>query len=207
METAQEPEKNQSSKANVFLIIAIVLLFLLAITWSIDGSLFYLIGGPIVFFFYLGWRNRSSIQGDKNYGDQYNYSYPDTSPSSSDALTSFIEKKQTEFRPSSSQASQPKSLKRIFVIGIVFAIFFLFFIPIIISLISSGEDEGFYFFNAEQFYNTQAYDSAYANYGKAAKQDPANEEALVGQGNAAFEMNRFDSALIAFDHALTQILQ
>src|SRR6188768_1747777 len=114
METPSKPEQSKSAKAKLYFIIAIALLFLLALMWSVDGSFFYLISGPIVFFFYLGFRNLPSKQSDTRYRNQERPRYSNTSTSTSfgDAFQSFFKKGQTEFTSNDPKSPQSKFGKR-----------------------------------------------------------------------------------------------
>ncbi len=204
METTSDPKQNQSTKAKLYFTIAIVLLFALAMVWSVDGSFFYLIGGPIIFFFYLGLRSLPSKQSEQSYRKQDQYPNTNRAPSFLDDLRSFFTRKNTVYKPSNSQSNPSQFPKRFIFVAMVIAMFVLFFVPVAISLLNSGgDDPEVYFSNGEQYYNSQSYDSAYVNYEKAAMEDPTNEEAFIGQGNSAFEMNRFDSAIVAYEKALT----
>ncbi len=202
METQGNPEQNKQTKAKLYFIIAIVLLFVLALMWSVDGSFFYLISGPVVFFFYLGFRNLPSKQKDIHYRDQEKPRYSGTrSPSSfGDAFESFFKKKQTDFKPNNPDTPQSKSAKPFFIGCIAITIFFLFFISFIVSLF--GSEEVSYYDVAEQYYNSQSYDSAYVNYERASKVDVTDDKPFIGMGNVAFDMNRLDSALVSYDQAL-----
>ncbi len=203
MEIPDNPEQNNQAKAKLYFIIAIVLLFVLALMWSIDGSFFYLISGPVVFFFYLGFRNLPSKKSDTRYRTQERPRYSDTStssPSFGDAFESFFKKKQAEFASTDPTSPPSKFGKGFFVGCIAVTMFFLFFISFIVSLF--GSEEVSYYDVAEQYYNSREFDSAYVNYEKASKVDEADDKPFVGMGNVAFELNRLDSALVSYDQAL-----
>ncbi len=204
MESTNQPDQDKSSKSKLYFIIAIVLLFVLALTWSVDGSFFYLISGPIGFFFYLGFRNLPSKQKDTRYQDQERPRYSDTSTTTTssfgDAFESFFKKKQTEFTSNDPTSPPSKFGKRFFVGCISVTMFFLFFISFIVSLF--GSEELNYYDVAEQYYNSQEFDSAYVNYERASKEDEADDKPFIGMGNVAFELNRLDSALVSYDQAL-----
>ena len=200
METPGNPERNNQAKAKLYFTIAIVLLFMLALMWSVDGSFFYLISGPIVFFFYLGFRNLPSKQSDTRYQNQERPRRSDNSPSLGDAFESFFKKNKTESTSDDAKSPQSKFGKPFFVGCIAITMFFLFFISFIVSLF--GSEDVSYYDVAEQYYNSRAFDSAYINYERASKEDEADDKPFIGMGNVAFEMNRFDSALVSYDHAL-----
>jgi tetratricopeptide (TPR) repeat protein len=202
METPSDPEQSKSAKAKLYFTIAIVLLFVLALMWSVDGSFFYLISGPIVFFFYLGFRNLPKEQEEKSYQNHEQPRYSNTNSSFGDEVESFIRKKQADFGQSIPKSPQSQSTKR-FVIGciIVVAIFSLFFIPLVISIFASEEIT--YYEVAEQYYNSGSLDSAYLNYEKASKEDATDDRPFIGMGNAALEMNRLDSAVSSYEMALS----
>lgn len=203
MESTNQPDQDNSSKSKLYFIIAIVLLFVLALMWTVDGSFFYLISGPVVFFFYLGFRNLPSKQSDTHYRSQERPRYSGTStssPSFGDAFESFFKKKHTEFTSNDPTSPPSKFGKRFFVGCIAVTMFFLFFISFIVSLF--GSEEVIYYDAAEQYYNSREFDSAYVNYERASKEDEADDKPFIGMGNVAFELNRLDSALISYDQAL-----
>ena len=203
METPGNSEQNNQAKAKLYFIIAIVLIFVLALMWSVDGSFFYLISGPVLFFFYLGFRNLPSKQSNAQYRSQERPRYPGTStssPSFGDVFGSFFKKKQTEFTSNGPKSPQSKLGKGLFVGCLAVTMFFLFFISFIVSLF--GSEEVSYYDVGEQYYSSREFDSAYVNYERASKQDEADDKPFIGMGNVAFEMNRFDSALVSYDQAL-----
>jgi tetratricopeptide (TPR) repeat protein len=193
METPTNPEQRKSAKAKLYFTIAIVLLFVLALMWSVDGSFFFLISGPVVFFFYLGFRNLPTEQKERP---------SNTGSSFGDEVESFIRKKRVDFGQSNPQSPQSQKTKRLFVgCIIVVAVFSLVFIPLVISIFASEEIT--YYDVAEQYYGSGSYDSAYVNYEKASKEDAADAKPFIGMGNAAFDMSRLDSAVSAYDRALS----
>lgn len=202
METPTNPEQSKSAKAKLYFTIAIVLSFVLALMWSVDGSFFYLISGPVVLFFYLGFRNLPKEQKEKRYRHQEQSRQSNTNSSFGDEVESFIRKKQTDFTQNNPNSPQSQTNKRLF-IGciIVVAIFSLFFIPLVISIFASEEIT--YYEVADQYYNSGFYDSAYLNYEKASKEDATDDKPFIGMGNAALDMNRLDSAVSSYDRALS----
>jgi len=201
MATPGDSSDKKVAKSKLYFIIATVLLFLLALLWSVDGSFFYLISGPVVFFFYLGLRNLPNQQRERPHQRQEQPRYSNPEPSFGDRVESYIRSEQSDFNKSNSKLPPSRNTKRLFVGCIVVAVFGFFFISLIISIFAS-EDISYYEI-AEQYYYSQAYDSAYVNYEMASKEDAQDDKPFIGMGNVAFDMNRFDSAVSSYNQALS----
>lgn len=83
---------------------------------------------------------------------------------------------------------------------------FIFFIATIFfwyAVLSSGRDDTqAYLQSAKDFYDTDQYDSAYANFQKVLANDDENTEALFGYGNTLFEKGFPDSSIYYYDKVL-----
>lgn len=206
--------KNQSRKSTVFYSIGIILLFAMALLWSLDTSLVYILFGLASFFLFLGFHSRPVIPKQEG---AYNrtYSSAKESPSSNtagnenifDLLSQFFKKKQSDRKPSAggfSGVSGPEGIKRVALVVIISIFIFIF--VLVISLLTDSDsnsyDEMTYYQTAEQNYWAGNYDSAYTNYRKAWKLNPEYVEAILGYGNVLAIQNKPDSAMVMFDRAL-----
>lgn len=201
MATPDDSSEKKLAKSKRYFIIATVLLFLLALLWSVDGSFFYLISGPVVFFFYLGLRNLPTQPREQPYQRQEQHRHSNAEPSFGDRVESYIRSEQSDLNQSNSNLPPSRKTKRLFVGCIIVAVFGFFLISLIISIFAS-EDISYYQI-AEQYYYSQAYDSAYVNYELASKEDEQDDRPFIGMGNVAFDMNRFDSAVSSYNQALS----
>jgi tetratricopeptide (TPR) repeat protein len=188
-------------RSRVFYLIGYAFLVAMALFWSVDSSIVYILLGIACFFLFLGFNSRpKSIE--KSYSQSYRQrEYPGSTESLEGKIKQFFQHK------ASSSATRPtdalaKGRKIALAIGIGF--FALFTIPFVVALFGSGgsSDSISYYMAAQQHFDVQQYDSAYIEYKRALAIDPDYVEAIVGYGDVLVIRNERDSAILMFDRAL-----
>jgi len=185
----------------------------MALFWSLDTSLVYILFGLASFFLFMGFYSRPIQPKQK---DSYDKTYSSGRQTSSNIrggetifdLLSKIFTKQSPYQGNpTSGFSRPAGFvggKRI--AGFIVIAIFVFFFVLVASLSFDSESESFdaiaYYQAAEQNYWAGNYDSAYLNYRKAWKANPDYTEAILGYGNVLAIQSKSDSAMIMFDRAL-----
>lgn len=177
----------KKSRAKVYFIIAYVLLFSMALCWSLDNSIVLVLFGGGAYFLFLGFYNNA--QNNKSDVTE-NLRKPTASTSFADGL-----KKLT---------ARPKVLSSIrpilpLIVLAVFGIFFIFLIGGIVG--SSGDESSDIFIGGDEYYSQGVYDSAYLYYRRAWQADENDVEAMVGYGNVLAVRNQYDSAALMYDKA------
>lgn len=196
-----QPEEtdNQAGKRKSWLIIFISSLTLLAIFWSVDPSVIYILTGFGAFSFYKTLQNRKltddeapdEVPFEKTYQQTY---YP--KPSLWDQLTYMFSNPST----GRGRVDQTKLVR--LVIAIFAGLVFLsIIIPILFSDGSAASSVDARQ-RANDYYNRQVYDSAIYFYRLAIQNDPENADLHLELGNAFLNADEADSAMIEYDKAL-----
>jgi tetratricopeptide (TPR) repeat protein len=200
MTNTSTPGSNKSSTRS-WLIAGIVLLFVMAITSSIDASMFYIFLGATTFCFFMalrGWigtqpwkKNQSGYQQqEKPGGFSFDFQFNQGSQQHSEP--------QQPFKP-----NDPK--KAVKYVLIAFAGIFAFFIfIIIIGVVFGNDDESevqFYRDRAEVYLDGQQYDSARLYYRNVITRRPDDIAARIGYGKTFYFQEQYDSAIVFFNAA------
>ncbi len=192
-----EPGDDRTRKRKIWLIVFSVSLTFLAIFWSVDASVFYILTGFSAFCFYKVLQNRSAEpqdeQFERKYQQQKNY-YP--KPSFWDELKFMFANKTAARSP----GNQNKLVK------LVIAVFVgLIFLSVIIPILfSDGSPSDYYAHQTgKDFYDRQEYDSAIYYYGIAIKYEPNNADLYLERGNAFLNSDELDSAILDYEKTLS----
>jgi len=195
--SADSTQDNSSSRK--WIIILCVDLLLLAILWSVDSFIFYLLLATAVFCFFkvlqLRPESKSSDFSDADeVEDEFNE--PDQPV-----------KTETKWQPpvtattASTLTPDQKKTFVVFVAGFIGFIFFFIMVGKIVDLFSSSNDTA-YQQQASDFYYNQQYDSAAYSYRLALQSDPENANLWFERGNAFLNSQQTDSALIMYRRAV-----
>jgi tetratricopeptide (TPR) repeat protein len=204
MNNAGTPGSNKSSTRS-WLIAGIVLLFVMAITSSIDASMFYIFLGATTFCFFMalrGWigtqpwkKNQSGYhQQEKPGGFSFDFQFNQ----GSQQRQQHSEPAQQPFNPN----NQQKAVKYVL---ITFAgVVAFFFLIIIIGVLFGNDDESevqFYRDRAEVYLDGQQYDSARLYYRRVITRRPDDVAARIGYGKSFYFQEQYDSAIVFFNAA------
>jgi tetratricopeptide (TPR) repeat protein len=203
MNSTGTPGSNKSTRS--WLIAGVVLLFVLAVTSSIDASMFYIFLGATTFCFFMalrGWigtqpwkKNQSGYQqqekpGGSPFDFQFNQASQQRKPYS-----------QPEQQPFS--ANDPKKVVKYVFVGFA-ALFAFFLFIIVIGALFGNDDEAevqFYRDRAELYLDNQQYDSARLYYRNVITRRPEDIAARIGYGKTFYFQEQYDSAIILFNAA------
>lgn len=191
METPDDDQKK--NKHFFWFVLGWIMLFLMALMASLDGSFFYIFLSLACIFFFMGYWNsprRASMFGKEKAQARH-------------AANEAREYHRTQTRTTSSPVSHATNSRKIVRIASTFIalVFMAIILPIVFgSDDTSSEDDTML---ATQYYEMGQCDSAYVLYKRAMKKDDENIDAMVGYGNAIWCLGNIDSALIMFNKALT----
>lgn len=193
----QEETDNRAGIRKTWRIVFISSLTILAIFWSVDASVFYVLTGLCAFSLFKVLQNRNRTEEEapveKTYQQTY---YP--KPSIWDELK-FM------FSNASSGRSHRSANDQVKLVRLVIAIFSgLIFLSIIIPIFFSDGSASAVDARqqANNFYERQQYDSALYFYRLAMQNDPDNADLYLERGNAFLNADITDSALMDYDKAL-----
>jgi tetratricopeptide (TPR) repeat protein len=205
MNSAEEKEvQKATSKARNYLIIAVVLLFGMALLSSLHETFLYILGGFSVFFLFLAWQNwRRTIRDDK-FG-HYNRS---------ERGSTFADNIRETFRRETQAGERAQPLtdqaKRIIFLVASF-IGGIFTLIILIIVFTSGSDESDttvttetseFPQSADDLYSAGDYDAAYVQYRRNISENPSSAAGYYGIANIKTVLKERDSALFYYDKAL-----
>jgi tetratricopeptide (TPR) repeat protein len=199
----QNPEGKNLSR--IYFIVGICFLIVMALLWSLDSSIGFILMGGAVFFIFLGYLKRSKPVTNKNSSKaSYEKQRPDQQQASSfsDLLKEFSKKNPPQQSQRTNTSFSGKG-----VLPYVIFFFASFFFMIVLPLLFADEDispedaSGFYE-RAEQFRSAEQYDSADYYYQKALSEDPENLEILNSYGVGLMARDQYDRAMKVFDQAL-----
>jgi tetratricopeptide (TPR) repeat protein len=193
-------------QTKTYFIIGYVLLLAMALCWSIDNSIVFILFGSSIYFFFLGFYSRARHtktdkrkKADDFVGDSFALPF-------ADLLVKVFSKATVGGTDVGNDAKRRNAAasRRFLAPLLVFAIFGTFFIVVVRNLFSlSGDDfQSVDYLNlANEEYWRGEYDSAYLNYRRAWKADETNTEAMVGYGNVLAYKKQIDSAIVMYDKA------
>jgi len=191
----------QHKKARAFFLLGWICLFVMALMWSVDGSLVAMAMGAAVVCFLLGFTSRPGAAAQPR-RERPGYSKPnDYTPGTFlSVLFGRLRQGQQTTRP-----IDPQRQKRGAVV-MMFAVFvFTIILVVVLSSLFSDDDASMgygYFQLAETQYYNQQYDSARINYRRAWQADPKIADAYLGYGKALAMQDQSDSAIMLFDQAV-----
>lgn len=189
-----EETSNQSAKRKTWLLVFASSLTLLAIFWSVDASVVYILTGLCAFSVYKIQENRTGTkaadQPEKNYQQTY---YP--KPSFWDKLTYMF---------SNASSGSNKIDQARFVRLVIFLFSGLILLSVIVPILfSDGQASAIDARQqAQSLYERGQYDSALYYYSRAIENDPENPDLYLDRGNAFLNADKTDSALMDYDKAL-----
>jgi tetratricopeptide (TPR) repeat protein len=202
MNNAGTPGSNKSSTRS-WLVAGIVLLFVMAITSSIDASMFYIFLGATTFCFFMalrGWIGTQPWKKDQRGSQQENTGGPsfDFQFNQRSQQRQHAEPGQQPFKPNDPK----KAVKYVFIAFAAIVAFFLFIV--FIGVFFGNDDEGevqYYRDQAERYLDGQQYDSARAYYRLVITRRPDDVAARIGYGKSFYFQEQYDSALVLFNAA------
>lgn len=201
-ESSNPPDTGKKSRA--YFLIGFLLLFIMAITWSLDDSFVYTSLGAAVFFFFLAYSNRTrQNQGTYQKGSR---SYREEK----DIFTKFFDSLKNQQRPHAARpqnANRQQENSRRFAMLVMLFIGGIFLVIVLSVFFAEGTtsdyaDSGDLFNKAEQARYSGNYDSAEYYYRKVLLEDPQHLDALNGIGIVSLNRQSYDQAGREFDDAL-----
>jgi len=210
---APKSKENPQRKSKTYFSIGCIFLVAMALFWSVDVSMVYILLGLAVYFLFLGFYHMYTVRNPYGQSKKSPHSSKQAADSSSsvfDELKNIFQTATGRQNPTNrgfAKPTTPEANRRVVTLVVVsiFAVFFIFFIgSVVFSSTSESEDDALVYYQiAEQNYWAENYDSALLNYRKAWKLDPEYPEAILGYGNVLAIRKEMDSAMIMFDRALT----
>lgn len=188
----REQQRNQGKQ---WIAIFGVLLFALALLWSVDKSVVYLLMGASAFSLF------KILQHSDTFKSKISVDQDFTTPSQ---LWLFWQELKAEFRKSSGNSKSQSPQKTVWKIVFV-VVGFVFFTSLITSFFSTDSSDAYAsgeYQKATEFYNTQQYDSAAYYYGLVLSRDSENAVLYFERGNAFLNASKTDSALLMYERAL-----
>lgn len=201
-----DPEiQDQFKSYKLYFTIAVLLLVVMALLWSLDDSFVYISLGGAVFFFFLGFWNKPRTNANVNTGsrqksyqssNQKSYRSQSSSERSGDLYTllrSFF------FSQTSSPAKKTRLISTVISL-FTFGIFFIIIVSIIFADDTYSTEDNFQ--KAEQFRWDGQYDSAIYYYRIVLAETPEHPQALIGYGNCFLAQENYNSAVETFARIL-----
>jgi tetratricopeptide (TPR) repeat protein len=202
MNAGFNPEPKRTSNSTIYFSTGFILLFVMAITWSLDDSFVYASFGAAVFFFFLAFYNRIprvTKTHQKSTG-QFAGKEPDIFSQIFDSFKG----KPSKHQPRAAQLQTDNVRK--FARTVIFFISGIFLIIILSVLFSGdpmeGETSKNFYDRAEEARYAGRYDSAEYYYRKVLAEDPEDLSALNGIGILSLNQQRYDQAARQFDDVL-----
>lgn len=190
-----EQADDQSGKRKTWLIVFVTTLFALAIFWSVDSSVFYVLLGLAAFSFYkILWHGKRK---EDDYEPSYREAYRQPKPSFWDEVKKLFDNTGTGH---ANRQQQTQKLVSFIIAGAVGLVFFMIVLSAIFSDNSPGSAELRQ--QASNLYERQEYDSAAYVYGRAIGVDPENADLFLERGNAFLYADKTDSAILDYNQAL-----
>lgn len=198
MSSADNKEVQKASgRMKKYFVIAVSLLFLMALLSSLGSTFLYLFGGLSFFFSFLAWQNwRVTLSGDDF--NRYNRS---------ERGNSFTNTIRSTFRSAGKKeatASPAVASARRVVLIIASFIGAIFTLIILIIIFTNGSNDSSEVQNADGSEMSEAGNNAaaYAGYRQAIAENPSDASAYYGIGSIKSSMNERDSALYYYAKAL-----
>jgi tetratricopeptide (TPR) repeat protein len=193
---ADSTQDNADSSRRKWIIILCVFLLLLAIFWSVDTSVFYILLSGVVFSFF---RTVQLTRGNASESDYTDVPYEPVQ--SFNAEPSYQASRADSFL--SSLSAQQKKTALVFILGFVGFIFFFVLVGTLIDLVNTSVvTPTAYQQKASDYYYDQQYDSAAYYYRLALQNDPENADLWFERGNAFLNNQNSDSAIVMYKRAL-----
>lgn len=185
-----EPTDDLAGKRKFWRIAFVTSLFLLALFWSVDSSIAYLLAGTCVFCAYMVLQNRKR---EPAFSDRNQQSY----------RPSFWENLKKLFNKNSGQRDPKRPLRmgRLIVLIFIGFVFLCILVPVLI-VNESAESSTETLQKARELFNMQQYDSSAYYFRLAMKSEPDNPVLYLERGNAYLYANSFDSAYADYDRAI-----
>jgi Tfp pilus assembly protein PilF len=200
MNAGQPQQDKPVNRSRIYLIVAWVLLVGMALMWSLDSSIVYILLGLAIFFLFLYFRNKPWASPQTTFKSRTAEPRSETDHAFEN-LKNIFANRQSRTR-SGTSVQDPKK----FMLGILIfigSVFFVIIFSVIFSESESGSGEAMYYYQTgEQFRGSGQYDSADRYYLQALRIQPDYPEALVGYGYSLINENRYDTAASTFDAAL-----
>jgi tetratricopeptide (TPR) repeat protein len=197
--TGQDPPVAKS-KSKLFLIIALVFFFVMAVVWSLDDSFVYLTFGLASYFLFLAYSKKPREVAKFHQTHEHHQQKRTPTDDFLDELErSFSKKKkQAQQSTSASVSSKIAGAASIFIVGVFFFIF------VIVLFFSDDQSAGEVSFldRAEQFRDNGDYDSAKIYYRQALREEPDDALIVFSYGNVFLSEENYDSALYYYDRSL-----
>jgi tetratricopeptide (TPR) repeat protein len=192
-----EATPSPSNWSRIYFISGSVSLFFMALLWSVDESLIYILLGLAIFFFFLAFFMKPKVF---NRESQFGQARPISEDSLGTLFQKMFGKKDVSYaRPAENTDQRVKAIMMtVFVFGMV-----IFFI-VMVGLISSGTDSySDNFVRAEQFRLDSQYDSAKIFYHKVLRDEGDDVQSLIGLGNVFMSEANYDSSRYYFAKAVS----
>jgi len=199
---------DKARKSKIYFIIGYVFLLSMALFWSVDSSIVLILFSIAFYFLFLGFYSRPSTQKKEEPRRTTTYQAGDPSITFAEAFKNILQKKPGSAKQTAKTYTTPSTpeAQRKLVTMVVVAVFVVFFIFFIGSIFFSSSNEAgndlAYFQEAEQYYSTGNYDSAYVKYRQAWRANDQYAEAMLGYANVLTIRDQADSAIIMFDKTL-----
>jgi tetratricopeptide (TPR) repeat protein len=192
-----EVPSSPSNWSRICFIAGCVVLFFMALFWSVDKSLISIFVGVSVFFFFLSYFTKPQIA-------QPDDRYQQPPPINEESLFTLFQKM---FVKNGGPSSQPvrNTDQRVKAITMTIFIFgMVIFFIVMVGLISSGSDSySDNFVQAEQFRLDSKYDSAKIYYHRVLADEQENVPSHIGLGNVFLSENNYDSSRYYFTKAIS----
>jgi tetratricopeptide (TPR) repeat protein len=187
-----DPTKNNSSLQKKWIVILCVSSLLLAIFWSVDSSLFYmLLAGVLFSFFKVLQFKQHEMPVEPDEVEEPNQ------PSRAEAQW-----KMPDSTPTASSLLQRKKVLITLVLGFFGFILFFVIVGSLVDFVSSTVGDFEYQQKASSYYYNQQYDSSAYYYRLAIESDPENADLWFERGNAFLNYQQSDSAILMYRKAV-----
>lgn len=201
----RKPDKRERQNSSVFFLLAWILLFVMALLWSLDTFFIFIFLGAASYFLFLGFWHRPEIDvrkvGQTSVNRKQSHGSRQLAPL---GMSDLVEKIRHTIKSTAPLSHTQKA--RVFVSRVMIFILAIFLIAIISILFSESqmpdEEAAVYYQRAEQFRVLEQYDSADRYYQTAISKSPAYPAALTGYGQSWLAREKYDSAVAQFQKAL-----
>lgn len=190
--------QDHPQKGRIWLFTGIASAFLMALFWSVDSSLVYLLMGVSAFSFFQYFYTHRAESIHERWKSSSAATEQKTTQTSGNNLDEVLENIQRSFKTTSGQPNVGAVIKTIF--GFMFFLFFISVIGFIFFSDDSVLDDSY--MKGNQFFDMAEYDSALHYYQLALQENPDDPFIYYGRGNAFINMGRYDSAIAQYDKAL-----
>jgi tetratricopeptide (TPR) repeat protein len=186
MNTGQSSSPDSSARRNVYQIIAITCLTLMALLWSLDNFFIYFFLGAFIYFEFLVYWNRPTANEQETPQQRASYQRQNSTAPGARPNQPF-------------QVNKPGQIA-VYVIAIAFFVITLVVFLVLYNTDFSGDPESWY--NSGLQAKQSDPDSAKFYFRKAFTSDPEHKPSLLEYGNVLLDAREYDSALYYFDLCL-----